>query len=560
MANPKHELYCQERCAGKSQRQAMLAAYPNRNKWKPETVDNKACVLESDSKIKARLRYLKDEAAKEAILTRAEVLASVSDALKVGVDAVRSGKLGKSEGRNAMPAMASLSKLLLEELPEEVEEEQREFCRDLGLMIAEPFLAVHRQVSYERGGDFWLYGGRSSTKSSYISLEIVYGLMRHPDRSAFIMVKRKTDIREGVYEQMRWALAKLDVLNVWDCNVSPLRMVNKQTGQVITFRGGDNTEKTKAVKAPNGTYFAYLWLEEADQFAGMNELRTVYQSVTRDAGQDAIYFRFHSFNPPRSRKSWANQKIEELKAEGTPVYKANYNDVPREWIPSQTYEDAERLKLTDPESFAHEYLGEPVGFGNEVFERVEVREITPEERKSIDYHYYGVDWGFSVDPFAWVKLGYDAKTRTLYMLDEIVSTGLSNQKAAELVLAKLNATLKSAGGTDESIIEDAEPYAVVWCDSAEPKSIADFRELGINAKAADKQGIHNVRNSIKWLQCRTKIVIDTSCTVAAREFTSYSYELTKDGEATGALVDADNHTIDAVRYGCMTLITDRTLT
>lgn len=106
-------------------------------------------------------------------------------------------------------------------------------------------------------------------------------------------------------------------------------------------------------------------------------------------------------------------------------------------------------------------------FGSEVFTRVEVRDITHEERKKLEYHFYGVDWGFSQDPFAWVKIAYDAKTRTLYILDEFVKCGLSNQDTAELVSEKLGNALKDG----EDIIEDAEPYATVWCDSAEPAFI-----------------------------------------------------------------------------------------
>lgn len=551
LVNHKHELYCQARLQGMTQSAAMLEAYPTRKHWKADSVKNKACALERERSIQARITYLKREAAQAAIISRAELLAGMSDAFQ------ESRKTMKTDGlsRDTILGISNIGRLLIESLPEEHVIDELPFVRDFGTLISEPFFSMHRRIARDEGGDFWLYGGRASTKSSCISLEIVNGLMTHTDRSAFVMVKRRVDIREGVYEQMLWALRMLGVADEWTCTVSPLRMTRKTTGQAIIFRGGDNTEKTKAVKAPSGTYFSYLWIEEADQFSGMNELRTIYQSVTRDAGPDAVYYRFHSFNPPRSRKSWANEQIQMLQAQGTPVYRANYNDVPPEWVPSQIYEDAERLKAIDPQSYAHEYLGEPVGFGNEVFERVEVREITPHERANLEYHYYGLDWGFARDPLAWVKIAYDAKSRTLYILDELVGCGMSNVQSAELIASRMNTPLKHK----ETVIEDAEPYAVVWCDSAEPKSIADYRECGINAKGAVKQGIHNVRNSIKWLQCRTKIVIDKNCTHAAGEFSTYSYELTQDGEPTGNLPDIDNHTIDAVRYACTTLINDRGL-
>ena len=89
--------------------------------------------------------------------------------------------------------------------------------------------------------------------------------------------------------------------------------------------------------------------------------------------------------------------------------------------------------------------------------------------------------------------------------------------------------LDNAFKDGEDVIEDAEPYATVWCDSAEPKSIADFKANGINARGALKTGAHNIHNSIKWLQYRTKIVIDSSCTTAAaREANQQRETITRD--------------------------------
>lgn len=358
LVNTNYENYCLARADGLTQRQAMLKAYPKRAKWKSSAIDSAAARLEADRRIKARIIYLKSAIAKLAILSRAEVLAGMSEAFSESLKTMKQDGIGP----DSLAGVARIGKTLIDAIPDDVPTAAVQFVADFGLLIAEPFLSMHRRVAQDKGGNFWLYGGRASTKSSSISLEIVDGLMRHRERSAFAMVKRKTDIRDGVYEQFQWALAKLGVSEQWTCTVSPLRMIRKETGQVIAFRGGDNAEKTKSIKAPAGTYFAYTWIEEADQFSGMSELRTIYQSVTRDAGGDAVYFRFHSFNPPRSKKSWANKQIADLIAAGETVYKANYCDVPREWLPAQVYEDAERLKQVDHEAYLHEYMGEPVGF------------------------------------------------------------------------------------------------------------------------------------------------------------------------------------------------------
>lgn len=550
LTNVRFEKYCLLRISGKTKKQALIEVYPGRAKWKDESLWNKAYAMEKRKDIKARLSYLRQQAAKDAILSKSELLAGMSETFQESLNSIRNEGLG----RDAIQGISSLGKTLLSELPDDTPEAEQVYIRDFGLLIAEPFMAAHRRISTDEGGEFWFYGGRASTKSSCISLEIVDGLMKYSKRSALICVKRKTDIREGVYEQMLWALRKHNVIDMWECTVSPMRMVNKATKQAITFRGSDKAEKTKAIKAPNGTYYAYQWFEEADQFFGMQEIRTIRQSATRDAGHAAPYFRFYSFNPPRSKSSWANKQIELLKQQGHTLYKANYNDVPKEWIPQQIYDDAQNLRKVDEEAFLHEYMGEPVGFGAEVFPRACVRTITEDERKNLEYFYYGIDWGFSQDPWVWLKAAYDAKTRTLYILDEMSGLGLSNEQTSHMVLKRMSKDIKDEAG---NIIEDAQPYAEVVCDAAEPKSIATYRECGINAIASPKQGAHNVKNSIRWLCERTQIVIDPTCTIAAREFPAYQYEMTKDGEVTGLLPDKDNHAIDALRYAAARLIDDR---
>ena len=81
--------------------------------------------------------------------------------------------------------------------------------------------------------------------------------------------------------------------------------------------------------------------------------------------------------------------------------------------------EAEHLKATDERAYQHEYLGIPVGTGGNVFDRLELREITDAEVASFDKLYQGVDWGYFPDPFAFARLYYDRARETIYLLDEI---------------------------------------------------------------------------------------------------------------------------------------------
>ena len=564
--NPRWERYCQERAAGKSQRQAMLAAYPDRAKWQPDSIDRAAKRLEANkAPIKPRIATLKEAIAKAAMITRAEIINGMAATFRA---AAKSNE--RSISQVGVQAVSSVGKALLDAIPADAAEgDSRPFVADYGLLLAPPHLAVHRLVARDRGCDAWMPGGRMSGKSSAISLEIVGGMMAHPDRSAVCFLKVGRYIREGVFEQLLWALERLGVAEQWDCTVSPPRMVRRDTGQAIVFRGCDRAGKTKTIKAPSGTYFAYQWFEECDQFSGMAEIRNLQQSLTRGP-EGSPFFRFYSYNPPRSKSSWTFAEEERREASGEGLWRSTYLDMPPEWIPEAARADAEALRRADPDSYRHEYLGEAVGFGAEVFPRAKARPISEDELRSIDVHLYGVDWGFAADPFCWLRVGYCRATRTLYVLDEVSAHGLTNPEAAGLVRERM-ATPRWEAGYQPSdprltnsrtldaphLLMAAEPFADVMCDSAEPKSVEDFRQLGIRAQGAPKQGPHSVRSGVRWLQQRAAIVIDPACELAASEFQRYQYALTASGEVTGALPDTDNHAIDACRYACATLIGDR---
>ena len=87
----------------------------------------------------------------------------------------------------------------------------------------------------------------------------------------------------------------------------------------------------------------------------------------------------------------------------------------------------------------------------------------------------------------------------------------------------------------------------VICDSAEKKSVADYRSLGLSAREAVK-GPGSVEYGMKWLQ-RRRIVIDRRRTPHAyEEFVGYEYEKNKADEWISGYPDRNNHSIDAVRY------------
>lgn len=397
----------------------------------------------------------------------------------------------------------------------------------LSELIAPSFYDIHWDLI---GGDhtyYDLFGGRGSTKSSFISLEIVLGIMQDPNANAIVFRKVGNTIGTSVYEQIAWAISALDADDEWVLTTSPYRAKYKPTGQVILFRGLDKAKKLKSVKVAHG-YLKYLWFEELDEFSGEEEIRSVQQSVMRGGSQFIV---FKSFNPPISRSNWANEYVLKPRA-GALRHKSTYLTVSPTWLGEQFITDAEELKHSNPRAYEHEYMGVPVGTGGEVFDNLELREITSEEISHFDKIYMGIDWGWYPDPYTWVKMYYDSTRRKLYIYDEFRANKMSNQDTWNSLIL-----LKGVTGQD-----------LITADSAEPKSIGDYRAYGSLCRPAIK-GPDSVKYGIKWLQSLTAIVIDpTRVPNTAKEFSEYEYERTNDNEVISAFPDANNHSIDAVRY------------
>lgn len=402
--------------------------------------------------------------------------------------------------------------------------------------IGPAFYTVHNDIKNHNHTYYDLTGGRGSLKSSFISIEIVQGLMKKENANKHAAVYRRVGdtLETSVFSQIEWAIDKLGVSHLWKLTKSPMRAIYLPTDQRIIFKGLDYAQKSKSIKVPFG-YIGYLWFEEFDEFAGEEEIRKVQQSVIR-GGDEFIVFK--SMNPPKSRQNWANDYIEKEKIRSdTLVSQTTYLTSPKEWLGQQFIDDAEWLKEVNPKAYEHEYMGIPVGTGTEVFDNLEIREITDEEIARWDNLYRGVDWGWYPDPFHYGCMYYDSRRLTLYIFEEFRTNKMKNADTAQVLKDEFN----------------LGRYDVVTCDSAEEKSIADYRSYGINARGAEK-GPGSIRYGMKWLQSLVKIVIDPRrCPETAEEFKKYEYELDKEGNPTSNYPDKNNHSIDMTRYAMETV-------
>ena len=396
-------------------------------------------------------------------------------------------------------------------------------------------------------------GGRGSTKSSLISEAIPLIMLDNPNVHCVVFRKVGNTMKNSVWSQIVWGINKLGLdplFHIPKSIASPITL--KHTGQQILFFGLDDPQKVKSVKLPFG-YIGITWFEELDQYSGEKELRTVLQSTMRGGDK---FWDFRSFNPPISNMNWANQYALDARGrKNTLVTKNTYLDVPEEWLGPAFIDEANDLKETNYKAYQHEYLGIPVGTGGNVFENVEPMYMSDELISQFDHIYNGIDWGWFPDCFAFTKMHFDMARRNLYIFAEYRVNKQSNRATydtlyhektlySEEFLAK-----RQEMGDPVRQRHFLESDELVTADSAEPKSVSDYRSYGAYGCREAEKGPDSVNYSMKWLQSLNHIYIDPNrCPGTLKEFVEYEYERDKDDEIISGYPDANNHSIDSVRY------------
>lgn len=418
------------------------------------------------------------------------------------------------------------------ELSKEETEQEKQIVKIPASDLSSAFIDLNRDIDNKGHLEYWLDGGRASLKSSFCGEKIPELLENNPNMCALCIRRFSNTLKDSVYAQIQWGIEKLNetypnLSEDYSFKTSPMEITKKSTGQKIYFRGTDDPGKIKSMKPPKGMYIGIIWYEEFDQIQGMNAIRKINQSVVRGGN---YFILLYSFNTPPSRQHFVN-KERRISKPNRMLHHSDYRTSPKEWIGQAFIDEAEHIKESNPKIYENEYLGLETGDGTNVFENLEIREITDEEIAHFDRIYKGIDWGWYPDPFAYNNMHFDSARRILYVFDELRCNKTSNENTWKM--------LKEKGVTEDNYIT---------ADPAENKSIADYKSYGAYIRGAIK-GPGSVEYSMKWLATLNKIVIDpVRCPNTREEFESYELEKDKDGNVVTGYPDKNNHHIDAIRY------------
>jgi PBSX family phage terminase large subunit len=401
---------------------------------------------------------------------------------------------------------------------------------DLQNIFIEKFYKIHANVKNTNKRMFWMPGGRGSTKSSFISLEIIICMLRWHDMNTLVIRRNANTIFSSVFSQILWAIDLLGRGGAFTIKRSPPEITRWETGQKIIFRGLDDPLKLKSIKSRVG-YFGIVWFEELTEMSE-ESVRSVLQTVIRGGERFKI---FYSYNPSKFASHWTNSSVSEshpLKI----IVPSTYLDVPREWLGDAFLEEAEMLKKNNELAYRNEYLGEVTGGGGNVFQNLEIKNISNDDiENNCDSYLFGVDWGFAISPLCIVVCAWNKSRRELRIIEEVFGRNISNEAAAghiSRILKKYSARFGSR----------------VFADSAEPKSIDYMRRLGLPMEPCVK-GPDSIRYGVRYLQDLSKIIIDPErCPCAARQFQNYEYQKNRMGEWIDSYPSLGDDAIDATRY------------
>ena len=390
-----------------------------------------------------------------------------------------------------------------------------------------------------------LDGGRGSLKSSFVSICIVLdmeiaareGMRRKKagDRRwrnylthAICYRKVMGTSEQSTYSQIVWAIQKLGLEGKYICKKSPMKIVRRDTEQTILFRGLDDPLKSKSTKFA-ASWARICWFEELSEFDGIEEIRSVLQSVQR-GGYD--FLTFFTYNPPETSACWVNTEVAKLEAKDPSFkrYHTDYRSVPKEWLGPQFLAAAELLKSMNERAYRHEYLGEVTGNGGTVFPNVVPIKLTDEDISHFSNLHWGCDFG-TVDPTVLIGLEYEQVNHRIIIFSEIYESNM--------MLDEMESRFK----------ENHFGYEYIRADCAAKQMIMELENRGLPMLPCQK-GADSIMRGVKWLQNLREICIDISrCPHTYDEFSKYEYAKSRlTGEFTGRFPDFMNHAIDSVRY------------
>ena len=399
----------------------------------------------------------------------------------------------------------------------------------INIRIDYPSRVFNKQIydhlrDYGTFTEVW-YGGASSGKSHGVIQKVVFKACqswKYPRKVLFLR-KVGATVYDSIFEDVKQCLSTWGLLDKCKVNNSAYR-IELPNGAQFIFKGLDNPEKIKSIKAVSDVV-----MEEASEFTLDDYTQLTLRLRERKHDKKQIFLMFN----PVSKVNWVYQAFFIKKPKNTVVYQSTYKD--NRFLDEVTRENIEELANRNEAYYKIYALGEFATLDKLVFPKYEKRLLNKDELKDLP-SFFGLDFGFINDPSAFMHVKIDRANKKLYILEEYVRKGLLNNQIAEAI--------KALGYQKE----------VISADSAEQKSIAELKSLGINRAAPVSKGKGSILQGVQFIQ-QFDIIVDERCVKTIEELENYTWKKDrKTNEYINEPCDSYNHCLDAIRYALQNFI------
>ncbi len=402
-------------------------------------------------------------------------------------------------------------------------------------------------------GAFWrdmhryrvLKGGKGSKKSTTTALNLIYRLMKYSDSNLLVVRAVFNTHRDSTFAQLKWAQEKLGVSHLWENTVSPMEMKYKPTGQRVLFRGFDDVLKLASTTVSVG-YLCWVWIEEAFEIASETDFEKLDLSMPRGNIPPHLFKQTTITFNPWSETHWLKKRFFDSADPDVSCYSTNY--LCNEFLDDTDRAVFERMRDTNYRRYAVAGLGEWGVAEGLVYENFEEMSFYFDEKGNIVLdkrtvgdagpykvefwkirHFFGLDYGYTNDPTAFVAFAVNPISKEVYIYDEHYETKMLNCDIAAMITKK--------GFAKERI----------RADCAEPKSNDDLRRLGISRIMPSIKGKDSILNGIAQIQ-EYKIYVHPRCKNMIAELSCYAWKKDINEKGINEPVDSNNHLCDALRY------------
>lgn len=357
-------------------------------------------------------------------------------------------------------------------------------------------------------------GGTRSGKTYAICQYLVYRITTAKEPLTIDIVRKTLPaIKGSVQRDLIGILQRLGIYYLGVHNKSENTF--KYNGCTISFLNLDDPQKIRGRKRH------ICFINEANEldyedFRQLN-MRTTEQLIIDFNPSDPVH--------------WLYTELIDVDRDDVETWITTYKD--NNFLPEELVREIELLKDRDPDYWRVFGEGQRAVFSSrQIFQNWTY--IPYADFPDLDYH-LGLDFGFTNDPTAILKVA--KKGNKLYVHELLYKTGLTNRDISDFLKAQgLNNTL-------------------MFCDSAEPKSIVELRQMDCLAKPAIK-GAGSITAGISLLK-EFDIIVSEESTNLIKEQQNYYWQQLKDGTVINTPIDRHNHLCDALRYSTYSLYKNR---